>query len=139
MPMSRISLLKGKSPEYLRAVSDSLHQALVDTFGVPADDRFQVIHQHEPYEMSFDRHYLGGPRSDDYMLISVTAGRARSAAVKQAFYRRLVGLLAESPGVRPQDVMVVINTTQADDWSFAGGELYAPGDAWQNAMAEGQP
>lgn len=139
MPMSRISLLKGKSPEYLRAVSDSLHQALVDTFGVPADDRFQVIHQHEPYEMSFDRHYLGGPRSDDYMLICVTAGRARSAAVKQAFYRRLVGLLAESPGVRPQDVMVVINTTQADDWSFAGGELYAPGDAWQNAMAETQP
>ncbi|HEU4845379.1 MAG TPA: tautomerase family protein [Burkholderiaceae bacterium] len=139
MPMSRISLLKGKSPEYLRAVSDSLHQALVDTFGVPADDRFQVIHQHEAYEMSFDRHYLGGPRSDDYMLICVTAGRARSAAVKQAFYRRLVGLLAESPGVRPQDVMVVINTTQADDWSFAGGELYAPGDAWQNAMAETQP
>lgn len=139
MPMSRISLLKGKSPDYLRAVSDSLHQALVDTFGVPADDRFQVIHQHEPYEMSFDRHYLGGPRSEDYMLINVTAGRARSAAVKQAFYRRLVGLLAESPGVRPQDVMVVITTTQADDWSFSGGELYAPGASWQNAMAEAQP
>ena len=139
MPMSRVSLLKGKPPEYLRAVSDSLHQALVDTFGVPADDRFQVIHQHEPYEMSFDRHYMAGPRSDDYMLINVTAGRARSTAVKQAFYGRLVELLAASPGVRPQDVMVVITTTQADDWSFGGGELYAPGAAWQNAMAEAQP
>ncbi len=44
MPMTRISLLKGKSREYLQAISDSLHQALVDAFEVPTDDRFQVFH-----------------------------------------------------------------------------------------------
>lgn len=122
MPVSRISLLKGKSPDYLRALSNSLHQALVEAFNVPETDRFQAIHQHEPYELVFDRDYGGGPRSDDFVLIAVTAGKPRTTAMKQAFYQRLVQRLAESPGLRPEDVMVVITTTQGDEWSFSAGQ-----------------
>ena len=121
MPLTRISLARGESPEYLRALSDSLHRALVEAFEVPPDDRFQIIHQHEPGELVFDLHYLGGPRSDDFVLFQITAGRPRSTATKAAFYRCLVERLAEAPGLRPEDVMVVISTTQLDDWSFAGG------------------
>lgn len=55
MPMSRISLLKGKSPEYLRALGDSLQRAMED-------------------ELRFDRDYEGGPRSDDFVLIAITVG-----------------------------------------------------------------
>ncbi|MBN9528184.1 MAG: tautomerase family protein [Alphaproteobacteria bacterium] len=121
MPFARISLLRGKPPAHLRALSDRVHQALVDAFEVPAADRFQAIHQHEAGELIFDRGYLGGPRSDDFVLIAITAGRPRSTAVKQAFYRRLVALLAEAPGLDPEDVMVVITTTAGDDWSFGGG------------------
>ncbi|MFA7494693.1 MAG: tautomerase family protein [Acidithiobacillus sp.] len=126
MPYSRISLLKGKSPEYVKALSDSIHQALVEAFEVPVDDCFQVIHQHEPGELIFDTHYMGGPRSDDYVLICITAGRLRSTQVKQGFYKHLVKLLQNSPGIRPEDVMVVINTTQADEWSFGSGNSIVP-------------
>lgn len=122
MPFTRISLLRGKSPEYLSAVSDNLQRALVEAFDVPAADRFQLIHQHAPGELVFDRDYLGGPRSDDFILFAVTAGRPRSTEVKQAFYKRLVALLAEAPGVRPEDVMVVITTTNPEDWSFSAGQ-----------------
>ncbi|WP_343713674.1 tautomerase family protein [Inquilinus sp.] len=121
MPLTRISLARGKSPDYLRALSDSLHRTLVEAFEVPPDDRFQIIHQHEPGEMVFDRSYLGGPRSDDFVLFQVTAGRPRSTATKAAFFQRLVERLAEAPGLRPEDVMVVISTTGIDDWSFSGG------------------
>lgn len=121
MPMARISLLKGKSSKYLRALSDSLHQALVDAFETPANDRFQIIHQHEPGELIFDRHYMGGPRSDDFVLICITAGKIRTAATKQAFYKKLIQLLAKTPGIQPEDIMVVINTTQSEDWSFSCG------------------
>jgi phenylpyruvate tautomerase PptA (4-oxalocrotonate tautomerase family) len=121
MPYVRISLHAGKPAEYLRSLSDSVHQAMVEAFDVPADDRFQLIHQHTPGELVFDRHYLGGPRSDDFVLIAITAGRVRTADTKRRFYRRLVERLAESPGIAPRDVMVVVNTTQAEDWSFADG------------------
>ncbi len=121
MPFARISLLRGKPPAYLKALSDGVHQALVDEFEVPPDDRFQAIHQHEPGELVFDRNYLGGPRSDDFVLVAITAGRLRPTAVKQAFYRRLVALLADAPGLAPEDIMVIITTTAADEWSFGGG------------------
>lgn len=126
MPISRISLLRGKSDDYLRALSDGLHLALVETFEVPPEDRFQLIDQHEAQEMRIAPHYMGGPRSADFVLIHIVAGRARSAATKQAFYRRLVSLLAQAPGLRPQDVMIVLQTTQAEDWSFGAGEQFIP-------------
>ncbi|MFZ3003192.1 MAG: tautomerase family protein [Undibacterium umbellatum] len=127
MPMSRVSLLKGKSPAYLQALSDALHQALVDAYGVPLKDRFQLIQQHEANELVFDRDYLshqGKPRSDDFVLIQITAGRQRSSATKAAFYRKLIELLAKSPGLRAEDVMVIINTTAVEDWSFSSGLMY---------------
>jgi len=124
MPLVRISLLKGKSPDYLRAVGDSLHAAMVAAFNVPATDRFQLFHQHEAHEMSCDPHYevaTGAPRSADWLVFAITIGKPRTAAVKQAFYRQLVERLAQSPGVRPQDVMVTILPAREEDWSFADG------------------
>lgn len=121
MPFSRITLLKGKTPDYLRALSESLHQALVECFEVPANDRFQAIHQLAPEEFLFDRHYQCGPRSDDFVLIAITAGRQRNTEIKKAFYARLVELLAVAPGIRREDVMVVISTTATDEWSFGNG------------------
>ncbi|MGV7210858.1 tautomerase family protein [Oxalobacteraceae bacterium A2-2] len=126
MPLSRISLRKGHTADYLQALSDNLHRALVEAFDVPRDDRFQLIHQHEPNELVYDRHYLGGPRSEDFVVITVTAGRPRSTEMKAAFFRRTAELLAESPGIRPQDVMIVINTTQGDEWSFSDGVATVP-------------
>ncbi|WP_248803042.1 tautomerase family protein [Pseudomonas sp. MWU13-2100] len=121
MPFARISLHRGKSAEYLSRLSEQLHEALMESFEVPAADRFQIIHQHEVGELIFDRDYLGGPRNEDFVLIAITAGRIRDTATKQRFYRRLVERLSMAPGIDPENVMVVISTTQADEWSFAGG------------------
>jgi len=121
MPFVRISLLAGKPPEYVRALADGVHQALVEAFEVPADDRFQAVHQHAPGDLIFDVHYLGVERSNDFVVVCVTAGRPRTTATKKAFYQRLTDVLARSPGLRPEDVMVVINTTQLDEWSFGNG------------------
>lgn len=121
MPFTRISLNEGKSPAYLEAVADSLDRALVDAFEVPENDRFVVIHQHRNGELIFDRSYRGGPRSDDFILFHITTGKARSADTKARFYRRLVDNLQAAPGVRPEDVMIVIANSTFDDWSFGSG------------------
>lgn len=97
MPVVRVSLLKGKSPEYLKALSDSVQRAMVETFNVPPRDRFMIIHQHEPHELIFDRTYLAGPRSDDFVLLAISVGKPRSEDVRKAFFKRLVELLGQSP------------------------------------------
>lgn len=121
MPCARISLLRGRSPEYLRAVADSLQRALEESFEVPLRDHFQVIEQLEREEFVFDRDYLGRPRSEAFVLFTITAGRTRTLATKRAFYRRLCELLALAPGIDSRDVMIVITTTSSEDWSFGGG------------------
>ena len=121
MPFSRIALHQGKSAQYLKTLSDSLHQALVETFSVPPADKFQVIDQYRPGELIYDPNYLGGPRSADYVLGYITIGRPRDTATKQRIYQRLAALLEENLQLSPQDVMVVITTTQQDEWSFSAG------------------
>lgn len=126
MPFTRVSLLEGKSSDYLAAVSDSLDRALVECFEVPETDRFAAFHQHKAGELVFDRNYRGGPRSDDFVFFHITTGKARSAATKERFFRGLVERLSVAPGIRPEDVMVVIANSTFEDWSFTSGVSAAP-------------
>ena len=121
MPLVRISLLKGKSPEYLRAVTDGVHAALAETYAVPPDDRFQLIDQHDPEDFIFDAGYLGIHRSSDVVFIHLVAGNWRDAAQKQALYQAIADRLAISPGLRREDVQIVLSSNQRDEWSFGNG------------------
>ena len=122
MPLSRISLQAGKPASYRRAVLDAVQRALVETFNVPSDDRFMVLTEHDREDFVFDRGYLGIDRSDDFVLIQLTVSNTRPLAKKQALYKRIVGLLAESPGVRPEDVMINLVEVLPENWSFGQGE-----------------
>lgn len=122
MPFTRISLLEGKSPEYIKALSDSFHQAMVETFNVPLTDKFQAIHQHRLNELIIDPTYFSDGRSDDFVIFTITIGKPRDTATKQAFYKRVVDLLGKSPGIRPEDIMIVVSTSTRDEWSFSNGD-----------------
>jgi phenylpyruvate tautomerase PptA (4-oxalocrotonate tautomerase family) len=121
MPLVRISLIRGKSPQYIRAIADGIQQALIDAYGVPADDRFQLVHQHEQDEMLYDPDYLGIHRTDDIVVINIIAGNWRDTAKKQALYRSIVDTLGRNPGLRPQDVVIVLSPNERDEWSFGNG------------------
>ncbi|NIF58245.1 tautomerase family protein [Enterobacter sp. Ap-916] len=122
MPVLHVTLLKGKTEAWLAAVSSSIQRALVEAFDVPEADLFQVFHEQDKSALRFDRHYMAGPRSNDWLLIEITAGKPRSIEMKQRFYRVITDQLADSPGIQPNDVMVVIRHNKAEDWSFGGGK-----------------
>jgi phenylpyruvate tautomerase PptA (4-oxalocrotonate tautomerase family) len=121
MPLVRISLLKGKSADQLRAISDGVHQALVVAYGIPVDDRFHLIHQHEPHEFIYDADYLGVHRSEDVVIIHIVAGNWRDTTKKKALYAAIAAHLADRPGLRPEDVQVVLSSNERDEWSFGNG------------------
>jgi phenylpyruvate tautomerase PptA (4-oxalocrotonate tautomerase family) len=122
MPLIRISLQQGKSPEYRRAVADGVHRALVEGIGVPLKDRFQIISEHAAENLIYDRDYFGVARSDDTIFVEVSLRRGRPDGVKQDFYRRVVANLRADPGVRPEDVAIVLTENGEADWSFGKGE-----------------
>ena len=45
MPFVTITLLEGKGKEYIKAVTDGVNSAVIETMGFPDDDRYQVVHQ----------------------------------------------------------------------------------------------
>ncbi|HYA97091.1 MAG TPA: tautomerase family protein [Methylomirabilota bacterium] len=122
MPLVRIDLRAGTSPEYRRAIADGVHQALVDSLAIPPDDRFQVVSEHAPENLMYDPQYLGIARSDKVVLVQITLSAGRKPAQKRALFRRIAELLARSPGVRPQDVVVNLVEVAWENWSFGNGE-----------------
>jgi phenylpyruvate tautomerase PptA (4-oxalocrotonate tautomerase family) len=76
LPVTRIAIREGKTPEYKQALMDEIYEA------------------------------------------------------KLAMYKRIVERLGDNPGVRPEDVLISVIETAADNWSFGNGEtqFYEPVD-----------
>jgi phenylpyruvate tautomerase PptA (4-oxalocrotonate tautomerase family) len=122
MPLVRISLREGTSPAYRKAIADGVHQALIDAIAIPSGDRFQVITEHKAEGLIYDPSYLGVDRSDRVVFVQVTMSVGRKPQQKRALYKRMVELLAESPGLRAQDLLINLVETSWENWSFGNGE-----------------
>ena len=128
MPLVRIDIIKGRTAAQRRSLGDAVHRALVDTFGVPEKDRFQVISEHEANELAYDRDYLGIKRSDGVVIIQITLSSGRTLEQKRRLYRRITENLAYLD-VRPEDVWINLVETARENWSFGLGEAsYAPAE-----------
>jgi ketosteroid isomerase-like protein len=123
MPFADISVVRGKSPEYLHAVSRAVHGALVSGLNMKPEDDFQLIHEFEQSAMVFPREFRGGPRSQDWTVIRITDGLERGQQAKRHFYATLVRLLNGGPGISPADVFVMMTLTPAENFSFADGVI----------------
>ena len=123
MPLTRISLGTAWRPAGFAQLSALFHECLVAEFAVPPADKFQFIEQTADGQRIYDPHYLSGGRSDRFVLFHIFAGKPRRRAQKQGLYRRLCARLADEMAVSPQDVMVVIQFNQLEDWSFSAGKM----------------
>lgn len=130
MPMTRVSLRRGKPAAYRQAILDGLYLAMRETFDVPDDDRFMTISEHDEGDFSYGKSYLGIARSDDLVMIQITVSKTRTIAQKKALYARIAERLSSSPGLRPEDIFINLVEVAPENWSFGQGIAhYAPRDA----------
>lgn len=123
MPLVRIAVPAGKPPTYRRAISEGIQRALVETFGVPQDDLFQIITEHEPQNgIVRSSGYLGNDYSNDLTIIQLTVSDTRTVEQKKRLFRRIADHLAESPGLRPEDIFINLVEVKKENWSFGRGE-----------------
>lgn len=119
MPLVRISVKHLDEPR--RAlIGDCVHRALVETFNVPRDDRFQIISE-ERASLIYDPSYLGIMRTDGIVIIQITLNVGRTVEMKRALYKRIVDLLQIDAGVRPEDVLIGLVEVPKENWSFGNG------------------
>lgn len=122
MPLVRISLLEGTTPEYRKAVADGVHQAMIDAIAVPAKDRFQVITEYQKENLIYDPDYLDVKRSDKIVFVQITLSTGRKPGQKRALFKRMAELLAKSPGLRAEDLLINLVEVSWENWSFGNGE-----------------
>ncbi|WP_375346382.1 tautomerase family protein [Priestia megaterium] len=121
MPLLRFDVIEGRDEKELKALLDATHRAMLEAFGVPERDRYQIVHQHPAHEMIIEDTGLGFERSKDLVIISVTS-KQRTEEQKQVLYKLIVKELGESCGIQPNDIMISIVENGNADWSFGMGE-----------------
>lgn len=121
MPLTCISLRAGKSSQYRRAIMNGIYNAMKETFDVPDEDRFMTVSEHDADSFDYGTNYLGIERSDDLVIIQITANNTRSVEQKKALYARVAENLKGDPGVRPEDVFISLVEVAKEDWSFGNG------------------
>jgi 4-oxalocrotonate tautomerase len=121
VPLVRIDLVKGKDAAYRSRLSEVIYEAMLATIGMPKNDRFQLITEHERQNFVYDRSYLGVERSDDLIIIQITLNEGRTVAQKQALYKAVADALNASLGLRRQDVLVNLIEVKKENWSFGDG------------------
>ena len=121
MPLVRIALRKGTTPEFRRALSDGIHRAMVETINVPPQDKFQIIAECDETGLVYDPSYLGIPRTDAIVIIQITLNLGRTLEMKKTLYARIARYLKEAPGISPEDVFVNLVEVPKENWSFGNG------------------
>jgi 4-oxalocrotonate tautomerase len=130
MPLTHVSLRRGKPAAYRKAILDGLHQAMHETFNVPEDNGFMTISEHDEDNFRYSQSYLGIERSDDLVIMQLTVNHTRTLAQKKALYRRIVERLSDSPGLRPEDIFINLVEVAPENWSLGNGiAQYAPAEA----------
>ena len=121
MPLVRVSLRRGKSDDYKKAIGDGVYKAMREVFNVPEQDRFVVVSEHSESEFQFSKTYLDIARSDDLVIIQITANNTRTAEQKKALFARAAELLSQHPGLRKEDVFISLVDVPKENWSFGNG------------------
>ncbi|MBB6347380.1 phenylpyruvate tautomerase PptA (4-oxalocrotonate tautomerase family) [Nonomuraea muscovyensis] len=127
MPFVRVDAL-GADSDRLDALGRAVHDALVETIGIPPDDRFQVLTGHDGTRstLRYDD-YLGVHRDSGIVYVAITMRRGRTPAQKQALYRRIAELAHDYAGTEPRNVFVTLTENESIDWSLGEGVAqYAP-------------
>jgi 4-oxalocrotonate tautomerase len=121
MPLVRISMNIGRSDTVRAAISSAVHQAMVETINVPADDKFQILTEHGRDQVIYDANYLGIKRTEGLVVVQVTLNAGRTLEKKKALFARMADLLHEKAAVRKEDVLISLVETTKENWSFGNG------------------
>lgn len=97
MPLLKIHVLKGRTPEEIDRLLDATHEAMVASFKVPSRHRYQILTEHEPSHLRALDTGLDLPRTGRFLLLERCCGIARS------------------------DVMISFTQNSDEDWSFGNG------------------
>ena len=128
MPLVRIDVNEGRTPEQLGELSRRIHDAILAEYGIPGRDYFHIITEHPVGQIVAQDAGLGFERSSGVVMIQIFTQVGRSREAKQSLFAAIAARLGEI-GVPGEDVFLGYVENTADDWSFGFGRAqYVTGE-----------
>lgn len=114
MPIVHISLTNRWNSTEACAISDFIHQALVEAFRIPDHDYIHRVHRCDSEEF-----ILAPGKSDRFVLVEMSIFPGRSAQAKEKLYAQIAANL-ERFGIDVADILVALHELPMGDWGLRG-------------------
>lgn len=121
MPLVRIDLLEGKTAEFKTQLGELVYESMLETIGIPEEDKFVVVNDLKAEELIFSTNYLGVDRTDGIVIIQITMNEGRTTEVKKALYKKVADKLNSQLAIRKEDVFINLVEVNKENWSFGNG------------------
>ena len=121
MPLVRIDLLEGKNAEFKSQLGELVYESMLETIGIPEEDKFVVVNDLKAEELIFSTNYLGVDRTDGIVIIQITMNEGRTTEVKKALYKTVADKLNSQLDIRKEDVFINLVEVNKENWSFGNG------------------
>lgn len=121
MPFIRTNLPADTSPEKQQGIVQGIHDALVESIGMPPDELFNMISPYVTGQFACSPTFNGIKRSNRVVVIEITMRRGRSDAMKRTLYASIARNLEANAGVQPSDIFIFMHENDYSDWSVGHG------------------
>lgn len=121
MPLVRIDLLEGKTAEFKSQLGELVYESMLETIGIPEEDKFVIVNDLKAEELIFSTNYLGVDRTDGIVIIQITMNEGRTTEVKKALYKTVAENLNNRLDIRKEDVFINLVEVNKENWSFGNG------------------
>lgn len=115
MPLIRVDIVKGKSPEYKKILLDCIHEGMMETLGIEDWDRFQRI-----IEIDKENFEIPSGKTENFTIIEITMFQGRRKEQKRALIEIITKKLGERLEITPTDVFIIINEPPNENWGLGG-------------------
>lgn len=133
MPMTKIYMRKGSTPEHRRAISDAIHESLIDVLGIPEDDKFHIFHELDSDNLITAPVSFGLERRPEAIFVQLYFG-ARPVEVLQQLYRVLVDNLTKRTHLESRDIYINVVESASANW-WADGRRLDPKTGFDERIA----
>jgi len=123
MPFIRTNVPQDTPQAQREAIVQGIHQALVDSIGMPQDELFNMVADYAPNQFWCSRSFNGIQRSERVVVVEITMRRGRSDAMKRELYAAIARNLEARAQVRPADVLIFTHENDYSDWSVGLGQF----------------
>ena len=117
----RIDMLEGRTDDERKLTFDTLQDCVVEAFGVPERDCYQIVHEHKKGRMVFLDTGMNFERCDGVAAIQLFSS-PRTHVEKMKVFELLSDRLGETCRLEPMDLFMSVFTNRDEDWSFGDGE-----------------